>query len=133
MQPHALNHQTATLHPLLSYLRMSELDKNYKQVSKEKELVEKKMQRIERAKETETTDLKAKLEAASADLRQQLKVRRALLANISMCALLLQGLSCRPARPEAAGCTLHSACMLSSAAIALRLSAPACSLILSVV
>lgn len=33
------------------------------------------MVRLERAKETETTDLKAKLEAASADLRQQLKVR----------------------------------------------------------
>jgi hypothetical protein len=44
-------------------------------VSKEKEMLEKKMQRLERAKDSETSELRAKLEETSEHLRTQLKVR----------------------------------------------------------
>jgi hypothetical protein len=71
--------------------------------------VEKKMVRIERAKETETTDLKAKLEAASADLRQQLKVRCA-------AAHCWPGLYAIAAHPAAPAWFLHTVSMHSTQA-----------------
>jgi hypothetical protein len=39
------------------------------------ELLEKKMQRLEKAKETETAELRAKLESAQGDVRVQLKAK----------------------------------------------------------
>jgi hypothetical protein len=55
--------------------RVNSLDKQVKQLGKEKELIEKKMARIEAAKAAETSELRGKLEAAQADVRMQLKER----------------------------------------------------------
>ncbi|GFH29556.1 kinesin-like calmodulin binding protein, partial [Haematococcus lacustris] len=50
-------------------------EKKCSQLAKEKELIEKKMQRVERAKEQEVVELRGKLEAAQGDVRGQLKTK----------------------------------------------------------
>lgn len=45
------------------------------QLQKEKELIEKKMQRIEKAKEQEVAELREKLEASQGAVIEQLKVK----------------------------------------------------------
>ena len=45
------------------------------QLQKEKELIEKKMQRIEKSKEAETKELRDKLELAQGDVRVQLRAK----------------------------------------------------------
>ncbi|KAG2501877.1 hypothetical protein HYH03_000375 [Edaphochlamys debaryana] len=51
------------------------LDKRCTQLQKEKELIEKKMQRIEKAKDTETGELRSQLEAVQGDIQAQMKLK----------------------------------------------------------
>ena len=54
---------------------MAALEKRDMQLQKEKELIEKKMQRIEKAKEQEVAELREKLEASQGAVIEQLKVK----------------------------------------------------------
>lgn len=55
--------------------RALQLDKRCGQLQKEKELIDKKMQRIEKAKDQEARELRDKLDAAQGDVRTQLKIK----------------------------------------------------------
>lgn len=55
--------------------RVAALEKRDMQLQKEKELIEKKMQRIEKAKEQEVAELREKLEASQGAVIEQLKVK----------------------------------------------------------
>ena len=55
--------------------RVSGLEKRCTQSQKEKELIEKKMQRMEKAKEQEVQELRDKLEASQGDVRANLKAK----------------------------------------------------------
>ncbi len=62
--------------------RLTALDKRCSQLQKEKELIEKKMQRIEKAKETETGELKTQLEAVQGDIQAQLKLKDSKITEV---------------------------------------------------
>ncbi|PNW82236.1 hypothetical protein CHLRE_06g278125v5 [Chlamydomonas reinhardtii] len=62
--------------------KMAALDKRCTQLQKEKELIEKKMQRIEKAKETETTELRSQLELVQGDIQAQIKLKDAKITEI---------------------------------------------------
>ena len=55
--------------------RVSVLEKKCFQKEKEKELIEKKMQRIEKAKDQEIQELRDKLDASQGDVRTNLKAK----------------------------------------------------------
>ncbi|GAX81265.1 hypothetical protein CEUSTIGMA_g8697.t1 [Chlamydomonas eustigma] len=55
--------------------KVSSLEKRCAQAQKEKELIEKKMQRMEKAKEVEVAELREKLEGSQGDVRAQLKAK----------------------------------------------------------
>lgn len=61
---------------------MAALDKRCTQLQKEKELIEKKMQRIEKAKETETTELRSQLELVQGDIQAQIKLKDAKITEV---------------------------------------------------
>lgn len=61
---------------------MAALDKRCSQLQKEKELIEKKMQRIEKAKETETGELRSQLEAVQSDIQAQLKLKDSKITEV---------------------------------------------------
>lgn len=69
-----IRHNNKSIHLRLPP-RIAALEKRNIQVQKEKELIEKKMQRIEKSKETEVAELKDKLVASQGDVRAQLKVK----------------------------------------------------------
>ncbi len=50
--------------------------------TQEKELLEKKMQRLEKAKETEVAELKSKLDASQGEVKGQLQVKDAKISEV---------------------------------------------------
>lgn len=63
--------------------RVAALEKRTTQVQKEKELIEKKMQRIEKAKEQEVAELRQRLDASQGEVRAQLKAKDDKLNEVS--------------------------------------------------
>ena len=63
---------------------MAALEKRAVQAQKEKELIEKKMQRIEKAKEQEVSELRDKLTASQGDVRTQLKFKDDKITEVGM-------------------------------------------------
>lgn len=63
--------------------RVAALEKRTTQVHKEKELIEKKMQRIEKAKEQEVAELRQRLDASQGEVRAQLKAKDDKLNEVS--------------------------------------------------
>lgn len=59
------------------------MEKRTTQVQKEKELIEKKMQRIEKAKEQEVAELRQRLDASQGEVRAQLKAKDDKLNEVS--------------------------------------------------
>lgn len=51
--------------------RVQSLEKQYKQASKEKDLMEKKMQRLEKSRDAETQELREKLNVAQKTVAEQ--------------------------------------------------------------
>ncbi|EFJ53111.1 Kar3 member kinesin-like protein [Volvox carteri f. nagariensis] len=80
------NHAVRDLEALLEARNRELADANDKyrcsQLQKEKELIEKKMQRIEKAKETETGELRSQLEAVQSDIQAQLKLKDSKITEI---------------------------------------------------
>ncbi|CAD7699890.1 unnamed protein product [Ostreobium quekettii] len=62
--------------------RVQSLEKQYKQASKEKDLMEKKMQRLEKSREAETQELREKLDVAQGTVSEQMEEKEAKIMDL---------------------------------------------------